>query len=265
MSDQLANGSPLSVYKAAYLSRLQQQLSSYLNLDGLQELCANLGVEYANLPGEDRETKTRALLRELEKQGALTQLVEEARRQYPLVHWPSVPPDLSQAPPQPVQRPRWRSWLVVIVGVFLVLCLGVGGFMARALFKGLAERPRVEAVLDEFMQTMADKDAKRAYTFFSPRAKRSFSLADTESLLEGNNYLLFEGYQRLTLTGFNVNVGVNANPDLPQGTTAHVNGTVVYEGGFVGQLEATLEQNGDEWQIFTFNVTVPADKLENTP
>jgi hypothetical protein len=79
--------------------------------------------------------------------------------------------------------------------------------------------------------------------------------------LEGNNYVLFDGYRSVTVENINISAAFNTNPDLPQGTVAKVNGTIAYKGGFTGRFEAVLEQEGNKWRLFNINVTVPPDKL----
>ncbi len=119
--------------------------------------------------------------------------------------------------------------------------------------------------MDEFMSAMADKDAAKAYALFSIRSQRNTTLADVEKLLDGNNYILFEGYRSVTLRNLNLSAAFNSNPDLPQGTVAKVEGTVSYEGGFTGAFNAVLEQEGDKWRLFGINVTVPPDKFGGNP
>lgn len=143
-------------------------------------------------------------------------------------------------------------------------CLIIGGVVvAIGLGKVESEKAPVEAVLDDFMRDMLDEDVDAALALFSPRAQRQFSKSDMESLLEGNNYVLFEGYQSLTIGRINVKAVANTNPDVPQGTVAEVSGTVAYEDGISGQFVATLEKVGGEWFLFFINITVPPDKLES--
>ena len=87
-------------------------------------------------------------------------------------------------------------------------------------------------------------------------------ITDLEKLTQGNNYVIFEGYESLTVQNLNLAASANTNSDLPQGTVANVTGTVSYEDGFTGKLTAVLEKVDGEWKLFNFFVTVPPDKFQ---
>jgi hypothetical protein len=111
------------------------------------------------------------------------------------------------------------------------------------------------------MGAMLDKDSTSAYALFSTRSKRNIPLTEIQKMLQGNNYILFEGYQKATVTFVNITYAANTNPRRPQGTVANIKGTIQYTGGFTGRFEAVLEQENKEWKIFYIDVTVPPDKL----
>lgn len=166
--------------------------------------------------------------------------------------------------PSPTKPHRKRFLLIggLVLGLFSVLCLVICVLtLGTGLLKSATERPKVQQVIDAYMKAMAAQDAARAYALFSTRAQRSTSQADVEKGLAGNNYLVFDGYQGVTITSFNVSVGVNTNPNLPQGTIAKVAGTVSYVNGITGSFTAVLEQEGTEWLLDGINVTVPPDKI----
>lgn len=148
--------------------------------------------------------------------------------------------------------------LVVVLCLCATVCVVLTG---TGILKALTERGAVEKVVDEFMRAMADRDAEKAYTFFSPRAQRRIRVADLEKQLQGNNYVLFDGYQKSTVQNINLSANLNTNPDLPQGMVAKVNGTLTYRNGFTGRFDAILEQEGDTWRLFNINVVVPPDKF----
>ncbi|MEJ2211208.1 MAG: hypothetical protein P8129_19505 [Anaerolineae bacterium] len=129
--------------------------------------------------------------------------------------------------------------------------------------KALLERDDVERVVDEFMQAMAGRDIDSAYAFISTRSKRTTPRSELEELLQGNNYMLFDGYESLHIASINLGARLQTNPDLPQGTVATVSGQITYEGGYDGRFEAILEQEEDEWRIHSIRITVPPDKLDN--
>jgi hypothetical protein len=142
------------------------------------------------------------------------------------------------------------------------LCVGISGASFGALVvKTYTEGPMVESVIDEYMGLMAGKDASQAYRLLSTRAKRNVSLADNEKLVEGNNYTLFDGYQGVTITSFTLNATVDSDPDMPQGQVAEVEGEIYYSDGYTGTFTAVLEKDGDEWRLFSINISVPPDRF----
>ena len=80
-------------------------------------------------------------------------------------------------------------------------------------------------------------------------------------MIQGNNFVLFEGYQNLSISSLNINAKVDANQDVPQGIVSNVNGAISYEGGITGTFNAILEKVNGEWQIDGINVTVPPNKF----
>jgi hypothetical protein len=168
------------------------------------------------------------------------------------------------SPATPAGTPRRRRLSLGLVAIAIGVCLvGVlcGVLFGSALIKSVTERPRVERLLDEFMSAMVRGDASAAYSLFSARARRQVPLLEIERMLEGNNYVLFEGYERLTVANMQVEVAVNTDPNVPQGTVANVEAVIEYEGGFTGSMQALLEQEQSEWRLDRVNVTVPPDKL----
>jgi hypothetical protein len=148
---------------------------------------------------------------------------------------------------------------VLVAGLFLcvMLCVVVGGI---GMIKASLERDDVERVVDEFMHAMAKGDTDAAYALFSTRAKRTVSRSKLDKLLQGTNFALFDGYTSAQIAKINLSRAFQTNPDLPQGTVAEVNGTITYEGGYIGRFEAVLEQEHKEWRLFVINVTIPPDK-----
>jgi hypothetical protein len=148
--------------------------------------------------------------------------------------------------------------LLLALGLCVVICVAAS---ATSSARTDAEKPGIESVLDQFMNAMERRDLDEAYSLFSTRARRQVSRSEIGGLLEGSNYVLVEGYQRLSITRLRIEVAVNTNPDIPQGTLAHVEAAVEYEGGFTGSMQALLEQEQGEWRLFTMNVQVPPDKF----
>jgi hypothetical protein len=157
-----------------------------------------------------------------------------------------------------------RNLFLIIGGALLVicicttLCIAVGG---TGFLKIAQEREPVKEVIDSFMRAMVQKDTKKALELFSVRAQKKIKIDDLEKMLDGNNYVLFEGYQSLEIQNLNISQAFNTNQDLPQGTVAKVNGTISFDGGFTGNFNAVLEKEGETWQLHQINITVPPDKL----
>jgi hypothetical protein len=184
-------------------------------------------------------------------------------------------PEQESVPPantvSPSAKRSTRRTVVIVAGVVVAaicLCIGIcvvaGGWgTVTGLIRVAQERDDVTAVIDEFMLKMEKKDAAAAYALFSTRAQRQIPLSSIEEMLEGNNYVLFDGYESATVTNLNLNAAFNTNPDLPQGTVAKVTGIVTYEGGITGKVTATLEEENGTWRLHYINVTVPPSKLDS--
>jgi hypothetical protein len=176
---------------------------------------------------------------------------------------PIIQPSEVVATPPPIKKSN-KTLLLVIGGMLLVicicivLCVALGG---TSLLKIYQEREPVSKVIDSFMQAMVQKDTQKAFELFSTRAQKQIKMGDLNKLLEGNNYVLFDGYQRIEIGNLNISKAFNTNENLPQGTVAKVNGTIFYTGGFTGRFDAVLEKEGDTWHLFNINVTVPPNKL----
>ncbi|MBN2003569.1 MAG: hypothetical protein JXA21_09460 [Anaerolineae bacterium] len=173
---------------------------------------------------------------------------------------PSVMPGTNASPPAKSKKVLWVI-LALVVGVSClasVICFATFGY---GLVKTAREKAPVESVLDSYMQAMADKDIESAYALFSPRAQRQIPLSKLQELIEGNNYVVFEGYQSLSVQTLNIKAVANTNPDVPQGTVAEVTGIVAYDHDVQGKFTGTLEKVDDVWQLDAIYITVPPSKL----
>lgn len=173
------------------------------------------------------------------------------------------PQVLNSAPLQP-QKSNRNIWIIVGIAITVVClcsvaCLAIFG---TSMFKVFQEKEPVETVLDAYMRHMANKDTESAYALFSPRAQRQIPIFELENLLEGNNYILFEGYQSTSVSNLNISASENTNPDLPQGTVANVTGILMFEGNIQGSFEAILEKVDGKWMIDGMYITVPPDKIK---
>lgn len=138
------------------------------------------------------------------------------------------------------------------------LCLVTGG---ASFIKVFQERRPVEEVIDTFMQTMVARNTEKAFTLFSTRAQRQMEMSDLEDMSQGNNYVLFDGYESIEIGNFNISKAFNTDQNLPQGTVAKVDGTIYYDGGYTGSFQAVLEKENGVWRIYNIHITVPPNKL----
>lgn len=165
------------------------------------------------------------------------------------------------APPPEPRKSKRNPWIMAgIVLVMLCLCSIVCVSLVRTGVDD--ERAPVEATLDTFLKDLAAKDTVSAFALFSPRAQRQISITELEDLVEGNNYLVVEGYKSIAIENLKLTAVANTNPNVPQGTVANVTAVVHYDDGFTGNLTAVLEKVDDEWRLFNFNVVVPPDKFQ---
>ncbi len=181
----------------------------------------------------------------------------------PVVEPPAVVEPAPVAAPPPPKKSRRTLWIIAasVVGTLCVCGIVLAAIAVPSSFAVMQERAPVTAVLDSYMQKMVAKDTQAAYALFSPRAQRQVPISEIEKLAQGNNYVIFDGYQRLVINNLNLSATVNTNPDVPQGTLANVSATVSYDYGFKGKLTATLEKVNGAWMIDGVYVTVPPDKF----
>jgi hypothetical protein len=174
---------------------------------------------------------------------------------------PQVVPNIDSPHPRKSKKKLWT--ILGIAGAITCLCSIICIVLAvTGVGKVIMENAPVESVLDTFMKNMEAKDIESAYNLFSPRAQQQVPIADLEKMIEGNNYVLFDGYQSLSVKKLELKAVVNSNPNLPQGTVANVTGTISYEGGFTGSFTAVLEKVDGTWRLYHIQVTVPPDKLQ---
>jgi hypothetical protein len=165
------------------------------------------------------------------------------------------------------QKSNKNLWVIVGIAIAVLCCCSIICIVAIGLgvvggSKVAAEKAPIESVLDSYMKYMAAKDFESAYALFSPRAQRQFPISKIKELLDGNNYMVFEGYQSLSVNNLNISAAANTNPNIPQGTVAKVTGTVTYEGGIQGTFNGTLEKVNEKWQIDGIFVNVPPSKFK---
>ncbi|MCB9421435.1 MAG: hypothetical protein H6667_16650 [Ardenticatenaceae bacterium] len=70
-----------------YLTRLRKQLADHFSDEELHALCFDLGIDYANLPGDSKFIKALELVADLNRKNRLTELVEAASDMRPGLSW----------------------------------------------------------------------------------------------------------------------------------------------------------------------------------
>ena len=169
----------------------------------------------------------------------------------------------ADSPPTQPKKSNKKLWLVAALAIGAlclasIVCVAVA---ALGVGKVALEKAPVQSVLDSYMQFMVEKDFESAYTLFSSRAQRQVPISKLQEMTEGNNYILFEGYESLSVQNLNISAAANTNQDAPQGTVAKVTGIISYEGGIQGGFNGTLEKEDGQWRIDGIFVTVPPNKF----
>lgn len=161
----------------------------------------------------------------------------------------------------PVLGNKKNCLIITAVGVIIICCLTCAGIFFSGFRSYAREKASIEKVLDKYMTAMADKDAAGAYDLFSPRTKKKIPLTKLKEQLKGNNYIIFRGYQSLSVENLTLGVRANTNPESPQGVVASGSGKIIYDDGFEGIIGVSLEKVEDIWMISSVNITIPPDKI----
>lgn len=155
---------------------------------------------------------------------------------------------------------RWPL-LVLAAVIFSMICTGLSfwGYQQAVAYVE-SEKPSVQRSVNAFMVHMNSQDPAEAYTVFSPRSRRLTPLTTFEEMLE-NSYVLFDGYESVTITDLRISQKYDSNDNNPQGTVGYAMGTILYENGTEGSFEAILEKEGIHWLIYSINVGMPQSKV----
>ncbi len=81
-----------------HLTQLRQILAAHLSDEELHTLCFDLGIDYADLPGEGRAGKARELIALLDRYGRIPELVGVGSKLYPHILWGSLLVLIEEAP-----------------------------------------------------------------------------------------------------------------------------------------------------------------------
>ena len=164
----------------------------------------------------------------------------------------------------PPGRKKSRAWviIVVVVAAACLLCAVVGGLVfGKSIITSITEKDDIAQVCDRFMHAMLDRDVDSAYALFSTRARRQVPITELQALVQDNLYLLFAGYEGLEITDIRVSDRVDANPDVPQGWVAEVDGVIHYDSGPDSTFNAVLEKENDAWMLAGFYITPVPERL----
>jgi hypothetical protein len=175
---------------------------------------------------------------------------------------PATPPPLALIV-QP-KKSKKNFWIIVIV-IILMFCFCSTPCIVGGIFLGYnnsKETGPIEGVLDSYMKDLAAKDVNSAYALFSPRFQRQQPESKLQEMIEGNNYILFEGYQNLSVQNINWSMGTDFDQNIPQGFLAKVSGIINYEGGVQGSFNGVLEKDDNMWKLDGIWVSVPPSKLK---
>jgi hypothetical protein len=155
----------------------------------------------------------------------------------------------------------------VILGIAgsLIACCGIA--VVAAIVLGIInvgqQNAPIEAVIDSFMSSMEGRNSAQAYALFSPRVQRIYPESKLKEGFKGENYVLYEGYESISLTHVKVSIAANTDPEKPQGIVASVSGKITYQFGIEGSFTGTLEKVDGVWRLFYINIRVPYNKFYN--
>jgi len=82
-------------YPDEYLIEIHQLLTQNFNLEELETLCFNLGIDYENLGGSGKEAKARELLKYLQRRNRILDLESVIRESRPDIIWPQLKSGIS--------------------------------------------------------------------------------------------------------------------------------------------------------------------------
>jgi tetratricopeptide (TPR) repeat protein len=110
-----------------FLSQLHRLLSDYYSLEELRDLSLALGLDYDELSGERKSSKTWDLIRQAVVQQRMPELLAIAAQQRPQVDWPAIPPGFGpKALPRPLLERRLQASLAILAAAIVLLLIGLG-------------------------------------------------------------------------------------------------------------------------------------------
>lgn len=165
----------------------------------------------------------------------------------------------------PIVIPKNNYMRMAIFGVPIlgILCAGVCfALFGYSLITSISQRDDMAKTIDEFFKAMVAQDVDQASSLFSDRLNTQELFSNLQKSLDGTNFASYEDYVSLEIQNLSMGPVVNTNMNEPQGMRAHVEGTVTYSEGYLGTFQAVLGQENGKWKLFSINITVPPQKIE---
>lgn len=127
-------------------------------------------------------------------------------------------------------------------------------FYANFFVSFRQEIKSIEVLVQDFLTAMSNKDADKAYALMSSESDAQNQLSNIDTQLQGNKYVIFEGFREISLNEVNIS-------QFGTYKYAEVSGDVYYEEGFIGDFTAKVVKEGQEWKIQWLTVNAPAGKF----
>lgn len=159
--------------------------------------------------------------------------------------------------PSPVKKSRTRLIVLVIVllaGVWI--SIPYIQFFVNFAVSFPQEIKRIEVLVQDFLTAMSSKDTDAAYEMMSTEGDAQTQRSNIDTLLQGKNYVVFEGFREISLKDINIS-------QYGAYKYAEVSGDVFYDGGFVGDFSGKLVKEGEGWRIQWLTVNAPVEKFVN--
>ncbi len=154
----------------------------------------------------------------------------------------------------PKSESTGRRRLAIIAAFVLIGLCSFLAFFEIPHRLGLGEEDEWVATTDAFMLAMVNKDLNRAYALLSEEFKDEVSVSELE-VFGDRWFVWFDGYLEMEISSSEIN-------STRGGRVADIYADITYEGGYPGTLEATLEEEADEWKIRFWNINVPSEKID---
>ncbi|MCP5093940.1 MAG: hypothetical protein GY943_00145 [Chloroflexi bacterium] len=80
----------MNLEQTKYMREIRRRMIVYFDLDELQILTNDLGVDWDELSGNKKSTKSQSLIRYLAQRGRIKYLVDLLKEERPHVDWPPI-------------------------------------------------------------------------------------------------------------------------------------------------------------------------------